>query len=174
MRRIQGRADQQALARQRRAHALQEDDDANNTVPVPVDQPGVFQRELRLYLTGIITMATPRFGQQSSSELTRQQTSYNQLSLDPSNLVRILTFHDAVGGERYTGLTNNAFNREDFSHLLKLGRAILFGRVSQPLTTIDQDRQTLEPDRQTSFVRLILPVARSGELLNNLRRVVPD
>ena len=150
------------------------------TLPLPpkqiwrVEQPGVFQRELRPFLTGIVTMATPRFGQESTSELVHQQTSYDQMSLDPSNLVRTLTFHNEVGGERYTGLTNNVLNGEDCSHLLKLDRAILFGRLSQPLATIEQDRQPLEPDRQTSFVRLILPVVRSGELLKDLRRLVPD
>ena len=139
-----------------------------------VEQPGVFQRELRPYLTGILTMATDRFGSRSSSDVVRQKSAYDPLSRDPLELIRILTFHDELGGERYTGLTNHLLNDEDCSHLLKLGRAILFGKLSQSLASVQQDQQPLEPDRETSFVRLIIPVAKSGELLKDLKRVVPD
>lgn len=139
-----------------------------------VDQPSVFSRELRPYLTGIITMATPRFGQTQSVDLTQQQTTYDVLSLDPANIVRILTFHQEVGGERYTGLTNQILGNEDCSHLLSLGRAILFGRLDQPVANVQLDQSPFESDRQVSFVRLILPVARSTEVLKELHRVVPD
>ena len=138
-----------------------------------LEQPGVFQRELRPYLTGILTMATPRFGSRSS-ETINQPTVYDSLSLDPFEFIRILTFHEEVGGERYTGLSNSLLNDQDCSHLLKLGRAILFGRLNQPIATIRQDNETLQPDRESTFVRLILPVAKSGELLKDLKRVVPD
>lgn len=139
-----------------------------------VEQPGNFQRELRPYLTGILTMATPKFGNRPSNEPFNQQSAYDSLSLDPFVLIRILTFHEDVGGERYTGLTNHLLSDQDLSHLLKLGRAVLFGRIAQPVATIQQDRETLTPDRESTFVRLILPVARSGELLKDLKRVVPD
>ena len=154
--------------------------DDSKSLPLPskqvwrVEQPGVFQRELRPYLTGILTMATDRFGSRSSSDVVRQKSTYDPLSRDPLELVRILTFYDEVGGERYTGLTNHLLNEEDCSHLLKLGRAILFGRLNQSLASIQQDHQPMEPDRQTSFVRLIIPVAKSGELIKDLKRVVPD
>jgi hypothetical protein len=139
-----------------------------------VEQPGVFQRELRPYLTGILTMATDRFGSRSSPDVTHQKSTYDPLSRDPLELVRILTFHEELGGERYTGLTNYLLNEEDCSHLLKLGRAILFGRLSQPLASIQQDQQPLESDRQTSFVRLIIPVVKSDEMIKDLKRVVPE
>ena len=139
-----------------------------------VEQPGNFQRELRPYLTGILTMATPKFGTRPSNEPFNQMSAYDSLSRDPFTLIRMLTFHDDVGGERYTGLTNQMLNDQDLSHLLKLGRAVLFGRINQPIAAIQIDRETLKPDRESSFVRLILPVARSGELLKDLKRVVPD
>ena len=139
-----------------------------------VEQPGNFQRELRPYLTGILTMATPKFGTRPSNEPFNQMSAYDSLSRDPFTLIRMLTFHDDVGGERYTGLTNQMLNDQDLSHLLKLGRAVLFGRINQPIAAIQLDRETLKPDRESSFVRLILPVARSGELLKDLKRVVPD
>ena len=138
-----------------------------------VDQPSVYTRDLRPYLTGIITMATPRFGA-VGPEITQRQSSYDMMSLDPYSLLRILTFHEEIGGDRYTGLKNQLLEEEDLSHLLRLGRAILFGRLSEPVATIMQDGESFEPDRQDRFIRLIMPVTRSAEKLKELRRVVPE
>ena len=139
-----------------------------------VEQPSVYSREIRPYLTGMITVATPRFGEPTVTDFSNRRTNYDPLSLDPANLVRILTFHDEAGGERYTGLTNLMLSNEDCSQLLKLGRAILFGRINHSVATIQQDQTSLTPDRQMSFVRMIFPVARSSEVIRQLPRVVPD
>lgn len=139
-----------------------------------VEQPSVFQRELRPYLTGILTMATARFGARNTKEITQQQSTYDPLSLNPFEVVRILTFFEEVSGDRYTGLSNQLLNYEDCSHLLKLGRAILFGRLTQPVARIELDQRPLESDSESSFVRLILPVEKSTELMKELKRVVPD
>ena len=153
--------------------------DEPHSLPLPpkqvwrVDQSSVYTRELRPFLTGIITMATPRFGS-PSNDYTHQQASYDTMSLDPYNVLRILTFHDEIGGERYTTLKNQILEEEDCSQLLRLGRAILFGKLSQPVATIRQDDAPFEPDRQDSFVRLILPVTRSTEVVKELRRVVKE
>jgi hypothetical protein len=153
--------------------------DDSQPLPLPprqvwrVEQPGVFQRELRPFLTGILTMATDRFGSRTS-EVVRQKSNYDPLSRDPLELIRILTFHTELGGEQYTGLTNHLLEEEDCSHLLKLGRAILFGRLNQSLASIEKNHQPLEPDRQNSFVRLIIPVTKSGEVMKELKRVLPD
>lgn len=159
---------------------LKQKDDAVS-LPFPsrtawrVEQPRVHSRELRPFLTGVFTMATPRFGAKATAvDGSHQQSSYDPLSLDPASLVRVMTFHDEVGGDRYTGLSNLMLDGEDCSHLLKLGRAILFGRLQQSVSVIQQDQSTIEPDRQVSFVRLILPVTRSSEVIKDLRRVVPE
>lgn len=158
---------------------LKKKDDAQTLSFAPkvifqVDQPSVYSRELKPFLTGMITMATPKFGQASISDTVHHQFAYNSLSLNPAMILRTLTFHDEIGGERYTGLTNQLLETEDCSHLIRLGRAILFGRLSQPVSTIERDQKTTEPDRQAAFVRLILPVARPTEVMKDLRRVVPD
>ncbi len=139
-----------------------------------VDQPSVHSRELRPYLTGMITMATPRFGEPQATDFTNHQSTYDPLSLDPAYTVRILTFHQHVGGERYTGLTNQILDNEDCSHLLKLGRAILFGRLNQSVAKIQLDQTTVEPDHQVSFVRLILPVAQPNEVIRELPRFISN
>jgi hypothetical protein len=154
--------------------------DVPTALPLPpnqvwrVDQPNVYSRELRPFLTGIITMATPLAGMKASNDPFQKQTNYDPLSLDPVSLIRILTFHEHIGAERYTGLTNQLFDKEDCSHLLKLGRAVLFGRLKQPVATVLENGTPIEPDRQTAFVRLILPVTTPSSLLKELQRVVPD
>lgn len=158
---------------------LKKKDDAD-TLPFPskqvwrVDQPSVYSRELRPYLTGMITMATPRAGSATVTDVYHQQSTYDPLSLDPGRIFRTLTFHEEVGGDQYTGLSNQMLDVEDFSRLMRLGRAVLLGRLSKPVSTIRQDGQTIEPDRLTTFVRVILPVERPSEMIKDLRRVVPE
>lgn len=156
---------------------LKQKDDPES-LPLPpnqtwrVEQPRVFTREIRPFMTGMITMATPRFGQTGITDYANRQSNYNVLSRDPATVIRTLTFHDEIGADRYTGLTNLLLNDEDCSHLLRLGRAILFGRIDHRVATIQQDQSPLEPDRETTFIRLILPVAKSTEVLKGLQRVV--
>lgn len=137
-----------------------------------VDQPSVYSRELRPFLTGIITIATPRFGESHAIDTTTKHTAYDSLSLDPFQFMRILTFHDQIGGTRYTGLTNQLLDEEDCSNLLRLGRAILFGRLSQPAASLQFDKSPMTADRQDGFIRIVLPVTRSKEVLKHLERVV--
>ena len=138
-----------------------------------VDQPSVYTRELRPYLTGLITIATPRFGQPHAIDTSMKYTAYDPLSLDPFQFIRILTFHNQIGGPKYTGLSNQMFEEEDCSNLLRLGRAIVFGRLAQPVANIQFDNTTMAADRQAGFVRLVLPVTRSKEVVKQLQRLVP-
>lgn len=139
-----------------------------------VEQPTVFSRELKPFLTGIVTMATPLAGIKAGSTSLDQQTNYDPVSLDPLNVVRTLTFHEHIGAERYTGLTNQIYNHEDCSHLLKLGRAILFARLKQSVALVKEGETAIQPDRRTTFIRVIMPVAPPTSLMKDLRRVVPD
>jgi hypothetical protein len=83
------------------------------------------------------------------------------LSRDPLMVFRTLTFYRESGGGDYTSLTNAVLDAEDLSHLVKLGRAVLFGRLTTPVVTIQVDGQVVTPDRDLSFVRLILPVKKT-------------
>lgn len=152
--------------------------DDEHSIPLPpnqlwrVDQPSVYSRELRPFLTGIITIATPRFGESHAIDTSTKHTAYDTLSLDPFYFIRILTFHEQIGGTRYTGLTNQLLEEEDCSTLLRLGRAIVFGRFSQPLADIQLDNSSITADRQNGFVRIVLPVTRSKEVAKQLQRLV--
>ncbi|MBS0203165.1 MAG: hypothetical protein JSS49_09725 [Planctomycetes bacterium] len=136
-----------------------------------VDQPNVFPRELRAYLTGKVATGTQREGSQASN-VASQFVAYDALSRDPADILRILTFHHEVGGTRYTGLTNRMLEAEDLSHLLKLGRAVLFGRLNASVATVKLDGAELTPDRESTFVRLVLPVTKVGsEIKRDLQRL---
>ena len=165
-------------------------DDAN-TLPLAsgrlwrVEQPSVFQRELRPFLTGQITVAT-RKDNSVYQDVSHRQTPYDPLSLDAGSLARMLTFHDEAGGTKYTGLTNRLLEDEDLSHLIKLGRAILFGRLNgsasdlsiQPSSgsgTTQQSRlEKVKPARDTTFVRLVFPVTKLGETSRQLESLDPN
>jgi hypothetical protein len=131
-----------------------------------IDQPNVFPRELRAYLTGKVV--TGKAGSQAT-DVASQFAAYDPVSRDPASVLRILTFHHEVGGTTYTELTNRLLEKEDLSHLLKLGRAVLFGRLNSPVASIKLDGQEIAPDRETTFIRIVLPVTKVG---TNIKRVL--
>ncbi len=123
-----------------------------------VDQPNVYPRELRAFLTGKTAAGRPQGSQ--ATDVASQFVSYDPLSRDPADVLRILTFHNEVGGIKYTGLTNRLLEKEDLSHLLRLGRAVLFGRLNAPVASLQLSGKEVAPDRETTFVRIVLPVKR--------------
>ncbi len=158
------------------------------TIPLPtrqlwrVEQPNVFQRELRPYLTGQITIATHE-GAGKHANISHRQTQYDPLSLDASSFARALTFHEEAGASKYTGLTNRLLEEEDLSHLVRLGRAVLFGRLNGSASSLAlSDRhapstsslQPVKPDREWTFVRLILPVTKVSEASRELESFDPN
>ena len=165
--------------------------DDPNTLPLAsgrlwrVEQPNVFQRELRPFLTGQITVAT-RKDNSRYQDVSHRQAIYDPLSLDASSLARMLTFHEEAGGTKYTGLTNRLLDDEDLSHLIRLGRAILFGRLNGSTSSLSiqqstgrstQDLSRLEnvkPNRETTFVRLVFPVTKIGDTPRQLESLDPN
>lgn len=146
-------------------HKKSRDDAA--TIPLPtqqifrVDQPHVFPRELRAFLTGKVASGTQKTGSQAA-DAANQFVAYDTMSRDPAGILRILTFHDEVGAAKYTGLTNRVLVSQDMSHLIRLGRAVLFGRLNVSVATVHVDGTELPPTRDETFVRIILPVTKVG------------
>jgi hypothetical protein len=114
----------------------------------------VAQRELKGYLTG--TKKT-RVGE---SEILLEQEKYDPLHRDAVDIVRMLTFHEAAGGKSYTGLDNQQLFEHDLTQLLRLDRAVLFGKIEPSVTRLELDGVAVEPARQTAIVRIVLPVDR--------------
>jgi hypothetical protein len=132
-------------------------------VPWSPAEPTVNQRELRGYLTGARAREVDRRPGQTSGNIIHEQTPYDPLNLNEADLWQMLTFHEAAGGSRYTRLTNFLLDDLDLSRELRLGRAVLFGRISRPAARPTIDGEPTEPTHQTTFVRLVLPVERSSE-----------
>ncbi|MBC8114279.1 MAG: DUF4350 domain-containing protein [Candidatus Saccharimonas sp.] len=143
-----------------------------------VEQPNVFQRELRPFLTGQITVATRKDGSKFQ-DISHRQAVYDPLSLDANSLARMLTFHEEAGGTKYTGLTNRLLDDEDLSHLIGLGRAILFGRLSGSASDVTITGSLPGPassktHREITFVRLVFPVTKISDTPRQLESLDPN
>jgi hypothetical protein len=144
-----------------------------------VDQPGITQRELRGFMTGARARTVKGDASGAGGTIAVEQTAYNALGSQPVDIVRMMSFHEDVGGAGYTGLTSKLISGADLSMQLRLGKAILVGRIAQPATSLEIDADNhLRPSKgskgptQTktgeviTIIRCILPVTSStgGEL----------
>lgn len=124
-----------------------------------IDQPSVTQRELQ----GFLTRATAGAAQ--------RQERYDPLDLDPGSILRMLSFHEEAGGTGYTQLTNQAFEGLDCSRQLRLGRAVLFGRLKTAAAAWQLGDAPVKVANRVTYVRMILPVERTGEVLRSIPKL---
>jgi hypothetical protein len=124
---------------------------------VPWSPQTASQRELAGYLTGATKVTV-------TSDTTRMEedrivhTDYDPLDRDPVAILRMMTFHRESGGTLYTGLGNGVLRTSDWTPLLELDRAVLVGRIRQPVMHWTIDGKPIAPDASSTFVRLVLPV----------------
>lgn len=97
---------------------------------------------------------------QSSVEHQYARADYDPLTRDPLVIGLAATFFETMGGKGYTGLENQSLTRQDLSRLLKLDRAILFGRIELSPTEVAVNSSELPLQGQTVLVRMVLPVKR--------------
>jgi hypothetical protein len=77
------------------------------------------------------------------------------------DVMEMMMFYEAAGGEKYTGLQHRFESAVDFSDTLNLDVAILVARLPSSKTRIeiDRNRQTVPVENQiSSFVRWLIPV----------------
>ena len=112
---------------------------------------------LRSRLIGL-TSASSIDVETNRSSTILERASHDPLSRDAESICRTISFHDAMGGTEYTGLSNHILGAADLSELIRHRRAVLFGRAGLSATSLLVDgKQPAEGDSQT-FVRIILPV----------------
>jgi hypothetical protein len=70
----------------------------------------------------------------------------------------MITFHEAVGGDRYTGLSNSLLADLEMTGLVQSGRGVLIGELEQPLSQTVVNQQATPASRQLTLVRLVIPV----------------
>lgn len=94
-------------------------------------------------------------------------TAWDPGSVDTPRIVQMLMFHNAARGSAYTGLSHRFQPQLDWSHLIRNGRAVLVGRVRQPLAKLQitwrGGEQPGEPVAQSwSWVRIAIPVRKQS------------
>ncbi|MFN0051427.1 MAG: hypothetical protein ACKV0T_04505 [Planctomycetales bacterium] len=122
-------------------------------------QPGGPQgraRDLKALLTG--ESRTRKDADSLRTEILTTTVPYNPLDVDRVDLVRMISFHQAVGGSEYTGLGHAPLRMLEMTHLMQLGRGILLGRMKSPTARVVIDGQSSEPADGMTFVRLVVPV----------------
>ncbi|MDB5337300.1 MAG: hypothetical protein JWN70_2919 [Planctomycetaceae bacterium] len=123
----------------------------------------VEQRDLRGFLTQVYMKEIRRDSSKTSPELLDMQTPYDPARRDQAYIIRMLTFHQAAGGRDYTGMRHDVLGNFDLSSHLRLGRAVLLGRLKKSSAEWKVDgTAVVAPDSQT-FVRIVLPVDRAHE-----------
>lgn len=136
--------------------------------PLDLNGPRIVQRELRAVLMRTSARRERATGK-LQSDIVLEREPYDAQSRDPYDVARMLTFHGHVADTGYTGLTNRLLTDLDLSRQLSLGRAVLFARLRRNSDGNDDvrvavDGKPLPPSLDDAFVRLILPVASTGEI----------
>jgi len=86
---------------------------------------------------------------------------YERSSFDVTRIIEIMTAHDIVGAEKYTGLANQYQGFTEISRLVRNGRAALFGRAVGPAARLERDGEPLADGKTENwtFHRYVFPVA---------------
>ena len=117
------------------------------------------QRELRNFLTKVVSVSKEG---KLGKEVLQQHTPYDPLNRNPAALLQMLSFYQAAGGVNYTGLRDDVWNELDLSQHLKLGRAVLFGRLTHPVAEVQIDGHPVDTLERSTFVRLVMPVRQTN------------
>jgi len=103
-----------------------------------------------------------RLGRRKVVESRDVGTPWDQTSLEVPRIMEIMMFHEAAGGESYTGLSQRYQSYIDLSGHIRTGRAVLIGRSATPASRLARDGQSLADvtDRHWTYYRVVFPVER--------------
>jgi hypothetical protein len=127
----------------------------------------VRQRDLRALLTGEKQTRDKKEGS-AGTEIITTTEAYNPIGRDLDQLVRMISFHEAVGGSEYTGLAHAALHGLELTPLMQAGRAILIGRIASSTARVVVDGAAAQPASHATWVRLVLPIVQTGALPDKL------
>lgn len=105
----------------------------------------------------VSTHLTRRHFQRSTAE---EITPYDRAGFDVTRIVELMMFHQAAGGENYTGLMHRYQRFTDLSQQLEFDRAILVGRgpTGATIELNGQPPSEAEMNHHTTVYRYLLPV----------------
>lgn len=124
----------------------------------------ILQRDIGGYLTRTVARQFQKTseGGENVDSVRLEQVPYDPLAIDNPDplgeIIRILTFHQMVGGKQYTGMENHAFRDMDLSGRLQLNRAVLYGRLELTPSALRIEGHEPEENRQATLIRIVLPV----------------
>ena len=118
------------------------------------------QRELRGFLTEIYTKTIQREGSKTGPEVLDVSKPYDPSRRDWPYIMRTLSFYQSAGGRDYTGLRNDVLDSLDLSQQLRMGRAVLIGRMKQPSARWTVDNEPVQDADSYTYVRVLLPVEK--------------
>jgi hypothetical protein len=120
------------------------------------------QRELRGYLTEIYTKQIKRDNSKAGPDVLDFSKAYDPSRRDLPYIMRMLSFHQAAGGRDYTGLRNDVLESLDLSQHLRMGRAVLMGRLRKSSAQWNVDGQPVADPEPMTYVRLVLSVEKDA------------
>ncbi len=131
--------------------------------PILLESSLFQQRDLDSYLTRKTTTHVERAPGEGGESFIVSKSIYDPEATDLASIITMMTFHNAAGGQGYTGLTNRLFAADDLSQQLDAGNAVALGQIDVPpskVTLNAADGAAFETARRTTFVRLIVPTNR--------------
>jgi hypothetical protein len=122
----------------------------------------VEQRELRGYLTETYTRQIKRelSNAKLGPEVQDFSKPYDASRRDLPYIMRMLSFYLSAGGRDYTGLRNDVLQSLDLSPQLRMGRAVLVGRLKKSSVQWNVDDQPVADPEPLTYVRMVLPVEK--------------
>ena len=104
-------------------------------------------------------------------------TPWNPSELNVPRIVEVMMLHQATGGQGYTGLGHRHLQVLDWSRHLRIGRAVLVGRVKRETgdgsresagggqesavrLVVNGEQKPPESDGDWTYVRLMIPVEK--------------
>lgn len=127
-------------------------------VPWTPEGEGIAHRDLEGFLTATRTKVDKKEKGELRETMRNVKGTYDTKSDDLVSIVRMLSFHTAAGGRNYTNLNSDDFRKADFSDLVRLDRAVLFGEIDADMTDLQVDGKPLLPEQRTTLIRIVLPV----------------
>ena len=97
-----------------------------------------------------------------SEQVTRWNPSDRQ---SPDRLMEMLLFYRAAGGSAYVSLQHRFQPQVDFSKLINLDRAVLVGRLEEPLGELrinGSEQVGVARELQQTWCRVVIPVAQTN------------
>lgn len=95
-----------------------------------------------------------------SADGKTQNAPWDPLETDPRRILEVLLFHEAAGGQGYTGLTSRVHAALEMSEHLELKNALLIAELAEPVSQLALDGKALTSglNRRYSVLRIVLPV----------------